>query len=113
MIDLGLVDPNQAVGVVLDPKEYDQLKASGQFTQYRLRSIKDSSGRKTKAEAGLTFAQLVCPLSKQRVGPAVPLYACRGARGVSSHVGITFFHFLRGCRVLWDLGRREWCIEYP
>jgi hypothetical protein len=43
----------------------------------------------------------------------VYLYALRGAPGVPSRVGVEFFHHLTGCRVIWDLDRRNWGVEYP
>jgi hypothetical protein len=33
--------------------------------------------------------------------------------GIPDRVGMAFFHRLNGCKVIWDLDKREWCIEYP
>jgi hypothetical protein len=41
------------------------------------------------------------------------LHALRGAPGVPDRVGVVFFHRLHGCRVLWELDSRTWCVEYP
>src|SRR5262245_11442280 len=71
MIDSGLVDPLNRVGFELDPISYDQLRHSNQFQHYQFRSHRDSQGRKKVTESGLTIAQLIDPLMRQRVGPMV------------------------------------------
>ncbi len=113
MIDLGLVDPLDLVGIELQPAVYDGLKQSGQIVRYLRRSHRVATGVRVAAESGLTTAQLVDPLSQHPIGPLVQLYVTRGAVGVQSRVGVVFFHRLSGCRVSWDLDARTWTIEYP
>jgi hypothetical protein len=113
MIDVGLVDPRGRVGFEIEPLMYDRLKASGQFSTFRWRGRRDASGRTAWSPSGLTIAQIVAPLTGQPIGPRVRLYVSRGDAGVPSRVGVVFFHLLRGCRVLWDLDQRLWCIECP
>lgn len=113
MIDLGLVDPHHWVGFELEPSVYDQLKAAGQIVFPSLRSRRDATGNSATLESGMTNAQLLEPVGRQRVGPRVTTAALRSFHNVPSRVGIAFFHRLTGCRVLWQLDSRQWCIEFP
>lgn len=113
MIDLGLIDPGDQVGFSIEPGLYDQLKQAGAFGLLRTYSRIDASGQISQTESGLVSSQLICPTTRQRVGPRVQLYVLRGKPGVPDRVGVVFFHRLAGCRVLWDLDTRTWCIDYP
>lgn len=113
MIDLGLVDPRDLVGFELDPAAYDQLRQAGHLSRFQSRSRRDASGRVVQSESGLTTAQLICPITRQCVGPTVQLYVLRGFSCVPQRVGVAFFHRLSGCRVFRDLSGREWCIDCP
>src|SRR5262249_27321659 len=113
MIDFGLVDPLNRVVFELEPSAYDQLKQAGKLTRFRRRSRRDASGSLSWSETGMTTCQLLDAVSGRPVGPAVPIYVSRGSPGVPSRVGLVFFHKLLGCRVIWDLDRRTWSIEYP
>ena len=73
----------------------------------------DASEAKLVSEAARVTAQLLDPGRTTPVGPAVQVEVMRGAPGVPSRVGVVFFHRLTGCRVVWDLGARLWCVEYP
>lgn len=96
MVDSGLVDPLNRVGFELDPAIYDQLQRTNLFQRYQLRTHRDSSGRLRLTESGLATAQLVDPVTRQRVGPVVQVYVSRGRLGVASRVGVVFFHRLSG-----------------
>jgi hypothetical protein len=113
MLDLGLVDSLHRVGFEVDPTVYDLLMQTGQLVRVTRRSRRDASGQLTWSSSGLTNAQLICPVARQRVGPVVSVHVSRGATGVPSRVGVVFFHLLSGCRVDWDLDQREWCVAYP
>jgi hypothetical protein len=113
MIDIGLVDPLHQQGFEIEPGIFDQLKRTGQFTRLADRSRRDASGRTVRTENGRATAQLLDPATRQRVGPKVDVNVSRGAPHVPSRAGVVFFHKLTGCRVLWDLDSRTWCVEYP
>jgi hypothetical protein len=113
VVDTGLSDTRHWLGFQVDPAIYDQLKRTGQFVHIDHRTWRDASGRSTRTEAGLTSAQLIDPVSRRRVGPVVRVYVNRGAPKVPNRVGLAFFHRLHGCRVLWELDSRTWCVEYP
>ncbi|HZU34862.1 MAG TPA: hypothetical protein VFA18_03075 [Gemmataceae bacterium] len=113
MIDLGLVDSAQQVGFSIQPALYDKLKQAGALGLLQTFSRMDASGQISQTESGLVSAQLLDPATGRPVGPAVQLYVLRGNPGVPDRVGVVFFHRLPGCRVLWALGTRTWCIEYP
>jgi hypothetical protein len=113
MIDLGMVDASGRGGFSLEPPLYDQIKQAGTFTQFFTDYRLDASGGITSRENGLLSAQLIDPLSHQGIGPIVQLYAARGAVMVPNRVGVVFFHHLVGCRALWNLDQRRWCVEYP
>jgi hypothetical protein len=113
MIDLGLVDPLHRVGFEIDPGLYDALNQAGHFSRFDRRSRRDASGRLSWFDTGRLTAQLVCPVTGQGIGPAVPLFVARGAAGLPDRVGVVFFHGLSGCRVAWDLDQRTWCVDCP
>jgi hypothetical protein len=113
IIDLGLTDPSNQVGLALDPDIYDRLKQSQQLSRFRARLSRDASGRYSTIETAFTTARLIDPLTGQAVGPAVRLFASRGAPGVPNRVGVPFFHHLSRCSVIWELNRQTWTIEYP
>ena len=113
MIDLGLVDPADLVGCEIEPALYDQLEQSGWLTGNCHRQWRDASGRYSTTKSALTRFQLVDPIGRQPVGPVLRLFANRGRPGLLNRVGVVFFHCLKGCRILWDLDSRTWCVEYP
>jgi hypothetical protein len=113
MVDTGLVDPLDMVGVELEPSIYDRLDQSGALANKRTRVSRNAGGQYSNTRTGLTNVQLFDPITAQPVGPVVRLFASRGRRGLPSRVGVVFFHRLTGCRILWDLDSRGWCIEYP
>ncbi len=87
-----------------EPGGFSDCQAKGRLT---------ADGRMGFTEIGSLDAQLFCPQTQSPVGPIVHLYAYRGAPGVPDRVGVAFFHLLKGCKVLWDLDKRLWDIEYP
>jgi hypothetical protein len=113
MIDLGLVDPLDRVAFEIDPSLFDALERAGDFSDIERRTRRDASGRLTGFHTGLVAIQLLDPISRQPIGPAVRLYAGRGTSGVPNRVGVVFFHHLVGCQVNWDLDQRTWRIDYP
>jgi hypothetical protein len=112
MIDLGLVDPLHQLGFEVAPTLYDQLKQTGQLAHFRWRFRRDASGRLERLESGITVAQLADPNTRNGVGPSVSISIFRGTPNMPSRVGVVFFHNLIGCKVIWDLSAREWCVEY-
>jgi hypothetical protein len=113
MIDLGLVDPFHRVAFEIDPALYDAMRRAGDFSRFEQRSRRDASGRLSPFETGRVMAQLVCPLTRQRIGPAVTVFVARGVPGVPNRVGVAFFHRLTGCHVNWDLDQQTWVIDCP
>lgn len=113
MLDTGIVDPLGQVGFEVDSGLYDALKRGKRLSNFAGRSRRDSSGRYVPSEIGWCDARLIDPGSRRRVGPVVRLAVYRGVVGVPSRVGLLFFHHLTGCRVVWDLDARLWCVEYP
>src|SRR5262245_59056024 len=112
-IDLGLVDPRDEIGFELEPTFDDQLARSGAVSAEQSRIRRDANGRSVPMLVGMVSAQLLDPASRQAIGPTIQLYAARGAPGLYSRVGVVFFHRLTGCRVVWELDTRTWCIECP
>jgi hypothetical protein len=112
MIDLGLVDWRDRLGFSLEPAAYDLLKQQGLLKRYRVRQRRSASGHYFRVKTAQTTAQLLDP-GKQLIGPLVTLDVCRGKANVPQRVGVVFFHRLVGCRVIWELDRRNWVIEYP
>src|SRR5262245_24041675 len=113
LVDQGLIDPLHRVGLEIDPAVYDQLKNSGQLSSLQLRSWRGASGTTAYSESGSTTAQLADPVSRQPIGPPVPLFVNRGVAGLPNRAGVVFFHGLTGCRVLWNLDKKTWTVEYP
>jgi hypothetical protein len=113
MVDLGLIDTRHEIGLELDPMVYDRLKQSGQFSDFAERTRRDASGATRRLPTGRVLVNLVHPQTRQSIGPTCSLFAARGARGLPNRIGTEFFHRLTGCRVLWDLDARLWCVEYP
>jgi hypothetical protein len=113
LIDLGMIDPQQQLGFSVEAPVYNQLKRNGLFTHYNTSLRLDASGNISKRESGLAAAQLICPITRNRLGPTVDLFVSEGPANVPHRVGLVFFHALAGCRVQWDLSKREWCIEFP
>lgn len=113
LIDVGLVDPNDRVGIVLESWLYDRLRQGGMLANERYEWYTGATGNQVMFETGEATAQLIDPRTRARIGPLVRVDVGRGSDGVPSRVGVAFFHRLTGCRVLWDLDRREWCVEYP
>ena len=113
VIDTGIIDPQNRYAFEIDPALYDSLRTSGQLSSFEYRTQRVASGHKFHLRTGLLEAQLLDPATQQRVGPLVQLYTGRRAPSVPNRVGTVFFHHLTGCRVLWDLDSRSWCVEYP
>lgn len=113
MVDLGLVDRGNRIGLSVEPALYDQFDQAGKLTRFFTDSRLDASGTITTRQNGLITAQLIHPVSRQGIGPRVQLYTARGLPGIPNRVGVVFFHHLSRCRVLWDLDSRTWCIEHP
>jgi hypothetical protein len=81
LIDTGFLDALNRIGFSLEPGLYTQIRQAGEFVNL-LRDFRlDASGQITVRENGLIRAQMVCPLTRQRIGPAVQLYASRGSLG--------------------------------
>jgi hypothetical protein len=113
LIDTGLLDARGQVGFSIEPSLYDTIKQAGGFRTHQLHTRLDAHGQLSLTESGSLNAQIICPQTRNAVGPVIHLYVFRGVAGVPDRVGMAFFHGLRGCKVLWDLDKREWCIEYP
>jgi hypothetical protein len=113
MIDLGLIDPLHQVAFEIDPVFYDALKQAGALSQFVQRSRRDASGQLSVYDTGLLTAQLVEPITQQKIGPPVSVYAARTVARLPNRVGVEFFHRLVGCRVVWDLDQQSWTIDCP
>jgi hypothetical protein len=113
MVDLGLVDPTDRVGFEVEPGIYNALKQGGQLSRFTRRSRRDASGQIAWFDTGVATAQLIDPVSRQRMGPVVSVWVACGAAGVPSRVGVVFFHHLTKCEVLWELDQRTWEIRCP
>jgi hypothetical protein len=108
-----LIDPLGSVGLELEPAIYDWLEQNRCFGSTGQRQHRTAAGGYYVTTTGLVSAQLVDPASQTRLGPVVSVFASRGNVGVPSRVGVAFFHRLVGCRVIWELDQRTWCMEYP
>ena len=113
MVDLGLVDPMDRVGFEVEPAIYHHLEQTRQLSRFTRRARRDATGHIAWFDTGLGTAQLVCPATRQRIGPLVSLWIACGTAGVPSRVGVVFFHHLTGCKVLWELDQRTWEIHCP
>jgi len=113
LIDLGLVDPLDQIGLALRGPLFQGLEQAGLLAPLRWRLHRDASGQTGFVKSGETNAQLSDPLTQGPVGPTVRLFVCRGAPGVPDRVGVTFFHRLKGCGVSWDFDTRTWCVLCP
>lgn len=108
MIDTGLVDPEQRVGMELEPQLFDQLEQSGRLTGRALRVRKDAGGHCSPLFCAAADASLATPGSSQPLGLSVRIHVARGVEGVPSRVGLAFFHKLPECRVVWDCAAKTW-----
>lgn len=113
LIDSGLIDSRGQVGFSVDETLYDSIKQAGGFLNHQMHTRLAADGQISLTESGSLNAQLICPQKGNLVGPIVHVYVFRGVLGVPNRVGLAFFHLLKGCKVLWDLDQRSWCIEYP
>jgi len=113
MMDLGLVDPNDRVAFSLEPAIFNHLRKTRELTQLVHQTHRDASGTYSSTKSGQLTAQLISPITRLPVGPAVRLHVMRGSVGVPNRVGVVFFHHLKGCKVNWDLDNRTWSIDYP
>src|SRR5947209_1616923 len=111
MVDTGLVDRHDQIGIELDPSIFDRLRQVGRMAGSFNRRRRDSSGRSEDMATGELIVRLIDPVSRSRVGPAVRVGVARGTANVPSRVGTVFFHRLTGCRVDWDLDNKVWCVE--
>jgi len=112
LIDTGLLDARQQVGFSVEQASYDNIKQAGEFHAHQIHARLHANGQVSLTESGSLNAQLVCPQTRKMVGPPVHVYVFRGV-SVPDRVGMAFLHQLKGCKVVWDLDKREWCIEYP
>jgi hypothetical protein len=92
---------------------YDTIKRAGGFINHQMHTRLTADGQISLTESGSLDAQLICPQTGNLVGPIVHVYVFRGVPGVPNRAGLAFFHLLKGCKVVWDLDPRLWCIEYP
>jgi hypothetical protein len=113
LIDTGLIDARGQVGFSVQESLYDQIKQAGGLTAHQMHSRLTAGGQILPTESGSLTSQLISPDTGTPLGPVVDAYVFRGAPGVPDGVGMAFFHLLRGCKVLWELDQRLWCIEYP
>ena len=113
MVDLGLTDPAGQIGFAITPEVFDRLEQAGQLSRFRGRISRDASGQYSTIESAESTACLLDPASRQPVGPSTRIFVSRGAPRVPNRVGVAFFHRLTGSRVIWELDRRTWCIEFP
>jgi hypothetical protein len=113
LVDTGLVDPQDRVGMEVEPAIFDQLRQAGQLTQLHDRTRCDASGQLARRAVGQVTAQLLHPQTRQLIGPAVPLDVLRCFPSVPNRVGVSFFHHLQSCQVVWNLTNRTWCVEWP
>jgi hypothetical protein len=113
LIDTGLLDAREQVGFSIEQALYDRIKQAGQFHAHLMHARQSADGQIAMTESGSLGAQLISPQTRQLVGPVVHVYVFRGVPGIPDRVGMAFFHHLKGCKVLWDLDKREWCIESP
>lgn len=113
LIDTGLIDARGQVGLSLEPTWYDRIKQGGGFQAHQTHSRMTADGQITLTESGSLDAQLISPQTRQPVGPVVYVWVLRGSTGVPDRVGLSFFHLLASCRVMWELDQRLWTVEYP
>jgi hypothetical protein len=113
LVDTGLIDSRGQVGFSVDPALYDQIKLASEFRTHHMHARLTADGQVVLTESGSLDAQLISPQSGILVGPVVHICVFRGAPGVPDRAGLAFFHLLKGCKVVWDLSPRLWCIEYP
>src|SRR5438874_12503689 len=113
MLDTGLVDRNNQIGFEVDRAVYDALAQNGQLLSAGARVRRDASGRTHWLRVGFVTARLCDPATGVTVGPTVRCLVLRNFSSVPNRVGVAFFHRLTGCRVVWDLDARLWCVEYP
>jgi hypothetical protein len=113
LIDLGLVDPAQAVGLEVEPHVFDSLQQAGDLVGAGARTWRDATGRLHSVASGWARVQLLDPATAFGIGPTVRLFITRGFPAVPNRVGVVFFHRLSGCSVLWQLDQRSWCVNIP
>jgi len=113
MLDTGLTDCAGVVGFDLAPTDYDRMGRSGQLLAAGPRMRQDASGAWVWLRCGFLAAQLLDPVTRVGIGAPVRCLAVRNFANVPSRVGVVFFHGLAGCRVVWELDTRIWCVEYP
>jgi hypothetical protein len=113
MIDTGLTDTAGQVAFDLHPALFDLLDQSGRLLAAGIRRRRDASGRNVRLRAAFVAAELLDPTTGVSVGPRIQCMAVRNYANAPSRVGVVFFHRLTGCRVVWELDTRTWCVEYP
>jgi hypothetical protein len=113
VLDTGLTDPRGQVAFDIDAALFDVLEHSGQLLRAGERHRRDASGRLVKLPIGFVVARLIEPTTGTPIGPPVRCLAVRNPAGVTSRVGVEFFHRLTGCRANWDFDNRLWCVECP
>ena len=110
MIDTGLVDPSQLVGFELAPSYFDRLEQAGLLKDVSTRTRRDASGRKSLMPVGMVKTSLAIPETEIAVGPVVEVYVTRCPPGLPNRVGLSFFHKLSGCHVIWDCSAKTWSV---
>ena len=113
LIDTGLIDSRGQVGFSIEEPLYDAIKQAGGFGYHQKHTRLTADGKISQTESGSLDAQMICPQTRNLVGPVVNVFVFRGVPGVPNRVGLAFFHLLKGCKFLWDLEHRLWNIEYP
>ena len=111
MIDTGVVDPEQRVGLELEPQRFAVLQPTGKFSQRALRVRKDAGGQCLPLICAAVDASLSTPGANQPLGPSIRIHVARGVAGVPSRVGLAFFHKLPECRVVWDCAAKTWAMS--
>ena len=96
LVDTGLIDARGQVGFSVDESLYDHLKQAGEFHSHQMHARLNANGQIALTESGSLDAQLICPTTRNPVGPVAHVAVFRGATGVPDRVGLVFFHLLRG-----------------
>src|SRR5277367_2089494 len=71
LVDLGLIDSRDIVGLSLEPGLYDAIKQAGGFAQFFTDFRLDASGRIAQRENGLLNVELISPVTRKHVGPSI------------------------------------------
>jgi len=113
MIDLGLVDPADQVGLVVRPGVFETLKRRGELSNLITRFHRSATGHVTSSESGLVRGHLIVPGSELQFGPAIEVYVSCGASNVPDRVGVVFFHRLGEGKATWKFAPQVWEFQFP